>query len=264
MVRESSLFPPQFQLLLFSGFTQQCHFGAFGIGSCFKSALITRRCVNRQQAQSAKMTIRIIVPGFISTDLLSLHTRQRLVQQIFELDQLLLRKIDTSLHCLRNIKRPLFQCFTFFSQRKKGPALIVLQPDTVNISLFIEPLRERCQSSILCFSLCLVALYVSITVTTSKSQPQPAENQDFFCNPALFLLANSGGDCSPPPVTLCIDQLVIYDLYCPVPDVVHPLHPQHLILCFELFCHALTLCHLLCQQKHLLLRLFVDVGQIGI
>ena len=161
--------------------------GAFDIGSCFKSALITRRCVNRQQAQSAKMTIRIIVPGFISTDLLSLHTRQRLVQQIFELDQLLLRKIDTSLHCLRNIKRPLFQCFTFFSQRKKEPALIVLRPDTVNISLFIEPLRERCQSSILCFSLCLVALYVSITVTTSKSQPQPAENQDFFCNPALFL-----------------------------------------------------------------------------
>ena len=106
MVRESSLFPPQFQLLLFSGFTQQCHFGAFGIGSCFKSALITRRCVNRQQAQSAKMTIRIIVPGFISTDLLSLHTRQRLVQQIFELDQLLLRKIDTSLHCLRNNASP--------------------------------------------------------------------------------------------------------------------------------------------------------------
>lgn len=148
----------------------------FMLQKCFNNTPVCK------QAASTKCQndYQIIVPGFISTDLLSLHTRQRLVQQIFELDQLLLRKIDTSLHCLRNIKRPLFQCFTFFSQRKKEPALIVLRPDTVNISLFIEPLRERCQSSILCFSLCLVALYVSITVTTSKSQPQPAENQDFF------------------------------------------------------------------------------------
>jgi len=29
------------QLLLFSGLTQQCHFGAFGIGSPFSQALIT-------------------------------------------------------------------------------------------------------------------------------------------------------------------------------------------------------------------------------
>ena len=33
---------------------------------------------------------------------------------------------------------------------------------------------------------------------------------------------------------------MVYDFHCPVPDVVHPLHPQHLILCFELFGRTLT------------------------
>lgn len=72
------------------------------------------------------------------------------------------------------------------------------------------------------------------------------------------------GDCSPPPGSLCVDQTVIYDLYCPVPDVVHPLHPQHLILRLELFGDALTLCHLFYQQEHLLRRLLVDVVKVGI
>ncbi len=53
-------------------------------------------------------------------------------------------------------------------------------------------------------------------------------------------------------------------LHCPVPDVVHPLYPQHLILCFELLGDTLTLSHLFCQQEHLFLRPLVDVGQIGI
>jgi hypothetical protein len=57
---------------------------------------------------------------------------------------------------------------------------------------------------------------------------------------------------------------VIYNLYCPVLDVVYPLHPQHLILCLELFGDALTLGYLLYQQEHLLRRLFVYVCQIGI
>ncbi len=57
---------------------------------------------------------------------------------------------------------------------------------------------------------------------------------------------------------------MIYDLYCPVPDVVHPLHPQHLILRLELFGDALTLCHLFYQQEHLLRRLLVDVVKVGI
>ena len=57
---------------------------------------------------------------------------------------------------------------------------------------------------------------------------------------------------------------MINDLHCPVPDVVHSLHPQHLILRFELFSYALSLGHLLCQQEHLLRYLFVDVGKVGI
>lgn len=57
---------------------------------------------------------------------------------------------------------------------------------------------------------------------------------------------------------------MVYDFHCPVPDVVRLLHPQHLILRFELFVHALPLCHLLCQQEHLLCGLLVDVGKVGI
>ena len=57
---------------------------------------------------------------------------------------------------------------------------------------------------------------------------------------------------------------MIYILHCSVPDIVHPLYPKHLILCFALFSDALTLGHLLCQQEHLLRRLFVDVGKVGI
>ena len=37
---------------------------------------------------------------------------------------------------------------------------------------------------------------------------------------------------------------MVYGLHCPVPYAVHPLYPQHLILGFELFRDALTLCHL--------------------
>lgn len=82
--------------------------------------------------------------------------------------------------------------------------------------------------------------------------------------PCLAIKKKGGKDCSPPPNTLCVDQIVVYDLYCPVPDVVHPLYPQHLILCFELLCDALTLGYLLYQQEHFFLSLFVDVGKVGI
>ena len=57
---------------------------------------------------------------------------------------------------------------------------------------------------------------------------------------------------------------MVYDLQGPVPDVVHSLHPQHLILCFEQFGDALTIRHLLCQQEHLLRGMFVDVGKVCI
>ena len=80
----------------------------------------------------------------------------------------------------------------------------------------------------------------------------------------IFELGQNGGDCSPQPDTLCVNQLMVYDLHDPVPNVVHTLHPQHLILRLELFCHTLPLCHLLCQQEYLLRCLFVDVGKVGV
>ena len=66
------------------------------------------------------------------------------------------------------------------------------------------------------------------------------------------------------PLCLIIDQFTIDYFHCSIPDTVHPLHPQHLILCLELFGDTLTLCHLLCQQEHLFLCLIVDVSKIGI
>jgi len=65
-------------------------------------------------------------------------------------------------------------------------------------------------------------------------------------------------------MTLCVNQFMVYDLHCPVLEAIHSLHPQHLTLRFELFCHALTLHRLLCQQEHLLRCLFVDVGKADI
>ncbi len=64
--------------------------------------------------------------------------------------------------------------------------------------------------------------------------------------------------------TLCVDQIMVYALHCPVPDAVHSLYPQHLILSLELFGYFLQFCHLFCQQEHLLRYLFIDIGQIGI
>ncbi len=55
-----------------------------------------------------------------------------------------------------------------------------------------------------------------------------------------------------------------YDLHCPVPDVVHLPHPQHWMLRFEMLGYTLPLGHLLCQQEHLLRRLLVDVGEVGV
>ena len=43
---------------------------------------------------------------------------------------------------------------------------------------------------------------------------------------------------------LLIDHFIIYDFLCAVADIVHLPHPLHLILCFELLGHPLTLCYL--------------------
>lgn len=57
------------------------------------------------------------------------------------------------------------------------------------------------------------------------------------------------GDFSLPPGTLCINQIDVHDFSCPIPDTVHPLYPQHLILSLEQFGDTLTLGHLLYQRK---------------
>ena len=48
--------PSSVQALLFLGFTQQCHFGAFGYGSPFSQAWITRRCVQQHPPTSRPET----------------------------------------------------------------------------------------------------------------------------------------------------------------------------------------------------------------
>jgi hypothetical protein len=40
---------------------------------------------------------------------------------------------------------------------------------------------------------------------------------------------------APAADTLCVDQIVVDRLHSPIPDIVHPLHPQHLVFRFELF-----------------------------
>ena len=57
---------------------------------------------------------------------------------------------------------------------------------------------------------------------------------------------------------------MVYYLLGPVSDVVHALHPQHLILRFVRFCNALCYCHLINQSKEHLPRLIVQFGEITV
>lgn len=61
--------------------------------------------------------------------------------------------------------------------------------------------------------------------------------------------------------TLCVDQIVVDRLHSPIPDIVHPMHPEHLILGLELFCDTFHLSHLLYQPKEHFLCLPVDVSK---
>ena len=63
---------------------------------------------------------------------------------------------------------------------------------------------------------------------------------------------------------LSIDELVQDDFICPIPNVVHPGNPFHLIFCFQLLGNPLLLCQL--RNKLLLhfLRLAVNFFQVGI
>ena len=52
--------------------------------------------------------------------------------------------------------------------------------------------------------------------------------------------------------------------YSPIPDVIHPLYPQHLILGLELFRNALTNGRLFYQLKEHILCLLVQIGKITV
>lgn len=68
----------------------------------------------------------------------------------------------------------------------------------------------------------------------------------------------------PPLDTLCVDQKVVHYLHSSIPDVVHLLHPQYLILSLELFCDVLTGGHLFYPLKEHILCLLVQISQITV
>ena len=63
---------------------------------------------------------------------------------------------------------------------------------------------------------------------------------------------------------LSVNQFVVDDFGRPDAGIVYPPDPYHLILRFECFGHALTLCHLLYQTGKHSLRLPVDVGKVDV
>ena len=66
-----------------------------------------------------------------------------------------------------------------------------------------------------------------------------------------------------PSVLLGVNQLYIYNLCCTVTDIVHSLHPQHLIVRFELFGYSFLFGELFYQPKEHILCLLVDVSEVG-
>ena len=78
------------------------------------------------------------------------------------------------------------------------------------------------------------------------------------------LSKKSGEDCSPPPDTLCVNQFFVCDFHCPIPNVVHPLYPQLLILGLELLHDALTDGKLFYQLKKHVFRLLIQIGKITV
>ena len=63
---------------------------------------------------------------------------------------------------------------------------------------------------------------------------------------------------------LVVNYIVIYDFGSSATDVVHPSNPLHLIVCFELFGHALTLCHPFYEPKKHIFSLLVYIGKVSV
>ena len=49
---------------------------------------------------------------------------------------------------------------------------------------------------------------------------------------------------------LVVNYIVVYDFCGFVADIIHSSDPLHLVIRFEFFCHALTLCHLIYEPKN--------------
>ena len=59
---------------------------------------------------------------------------------------------------------------------------------------------------------------------------------------------------------LVVNYIVIYDFGDSLSNVIHPTNPFHLIICLELFGHALTFCHFFSQAiKCILDYLYLDM-----
>ena len=63
---------------------------------------------------------------------------------------------------------------------------------------------------------------------------------------------------------LVVNYIVVYDFRSSATNVIHLSNPLHLIVCFEFFCHALTLCHLFYEPKKHILSLLIYIGKVSV
>ena len=60
-----------------------------------------------------------------------------------------------------------------------------------------------------------------------------------------------------------IDNFIVYDFFGTIADVIHTLHPQHLIIRFELFGYAFLFGELFHKPIKHFIRIFVNICEIG-
>ena len=63
---------------------------------------------------------------------------------------------------------------------------------------------------------------------------------------------------------LCEYQFTHYVFFGRAVNIVHHLHPTHLISCLEVFVNALSIGKLYCQRGQHFLCLFIHVGKVGV
>ena len=61
-----------------------------------------------------------------------------------------------------------------------------------------------------------------------------------------------------------VNQIAVYNFCGNATDIVHFLHPLHLIFRFERFGYALALCHLFYEPKKHILSLLVEVCEVPV